>query len=684
MAEYEPLLMAERDLGFALSTISTIEEAMPLCVETALRLTNTECGGICIFKSGNPQFIYSQGLPGDWFELFNGLDRPVSKWMQELNCGLSLYASSSDKSSSFLSNVLQLNGLKSIAVTPVLFRNQVVACLAAASYSLEEIDFIRRQALQSLALRLGGAFFRIFAEEKSKRREENYRNILDSITDAYYEVDLEGNIIRVNNSLSRTLGYKIEALLGTSYRSFCTPEVGANIYQVYNHVFTSGEPIGFFEGQMKKIDGTPFSFELSISPMYNDRKLIIGFCGIIRDVTERKKAEEDILMRNRQLVFLNTIAETASRSLELNELLTTLRMLLNDTLKVAAGAIFMYNETCKQLEPYTCWGLDINLLNELNSIPIRFLVEGQVFMDDKTISNPYIMQSGMAVNLEERITSRTVHSHVCIPLQGENEFQGVVHLFSDVPGEFWECQRVFFKAIGKMIGIAIQKIRLFEQVQTGQEQMRTLSRKLMETQENERRRLSRELHDEVGQALTALKINLQVLQPAGTESAQQIQECISIVNHTLQEIRQLALDLRPSLLDDLGLVAALRWHVDYHSRLSGLGAKFITNLSNIRLPSQLETTCYRVFQESFTNVVRHSQAVNVQVELISQDNKIHLFVRDDGLGFDAEAVKQDAVWGKGLGLLGMKERIALIGGQIEINSLAAHGTEIHAMFDWPQ
>jgi signal transduction histidine kinase len=235
-----------------------------------------------------------------------------------------------------------------------------------------------------------------------------------------------------------------------------------------------------------------------------------------------------------------------------------------------------------------------------------------------------------------------------------------------------------------MIGIAIQKIRLFEQVQNGQEQMRTLSRKLMETQENERRRLSRELHDEVGQALTALKINLQVLQRTDIESAQQLQECINIVNHTLQEIRQLSLDLRPSLLDDLGLVAALRWHVDYHSRLSGLGAKFITNLSNIRLPSQLEITCYRIVQESFTNVVKHSQAANVQVELISQDNKIHLFVRDDGLGFDVDAVNLDVVWGKGLGLLGMKERIALVGGQIEINSLAARGTEIHAMFDWPQ
>lgn len=518
-------------------------------------------------------------------------------------------------------------------------------------------------------------------EEKARCLEEDYHSTLGSIADAYYEVDLKGNIIRANNSLSRILGYDKEALRGTNYRSYCTAEVGDDIYQAYLRVFNSGEPAEFLEGQMNKNNGSPFNFELSISPIYNDEELIIGFGGIIRDVTERKKAEEDILERNRQLVFLNIIAETASRSVELNELLATLQMLLTETLKVAAGAIFMYNESAQQLDLHTYWGLERPLPNNLNSIPISFLLEGQVFMDDKTLNQADLGNPGL-----DRIKTKTnpgrVNSHVCISLQGENEFQGVIHLFSDSPEGFLESQRVFFKALGQMIGIAIQKIRLFEQVQNGEEQMRTLSRRLMETQENERRCLSRELHDEVGQALTALKINLQVLQRTGIESGQ-LQECINIVNQTLQEIRQLSLHLRPSLLDDLGLVAALRWHVDYHSRLSGLNAQFSTNLSNIRLPSQLETTCYRIVQESFTNVVRHSQAAHVQVELLEQDKKIHLFIRDDGQGFDVDAVNLEAAWGKSLGLLGMKERIALVGGQIEINSLPARGTEIHATFDWP-
>lgn len=215
------------------------------------------------------------------------------------------------------------------------------------------------------------------------------------------------------------------------------------------------------------------------------------------------------------------------------------------------------------------------------------------------------------------------------------------------------------------------------------EQLQTLSHRLLEMQEAERRHLSRELHDEIGQALTALKINLQAVQRSADSSPSllpRLMDSVSIVDRTLRQVRTLSLDLRPSVLDDLGLFAALRWYADQQAQRAGLRVQLSVKFTETRLDPTLETACFRVAQEALTNVVRHAQAKTVLIELGRENDYLHLMVRDDGEGFDPARVRKRKQGDRTLGLMGMEERASLTGGWIEFKSAAGRGTEVHAWF----
>jgi PAS domain S-box-containing protein len=228
--------------------------------------------------------------------------------------------------------------------------------------------------------------------------------------------------------------------------------------------------------------------------------------------------------------------------------------------------------------------------------------------------------------------------------------------------------------------------RVNRELELSHERLRALSRRLLEVQEEERGRLARDLHDDIGQALTALKIQLGSLGASlergaldGTVRAR-IAECIETTQHTLERVRQLSLSLRPSQLDDLGLAAAVRSHLDRQARLAGLAAHFDSAGSPPVLAADVETACFRVAQEAITNVLRHARARNLWVSLSENQGDVALLVRDDGGGFDLEAARCKASSGASLGLVGMEERIALAGGTLEIQSSPGEGTALVATF----
>ena len=209
------------------------------------------------------------------------------------------------------------------------------------------------------------------------------------------------------------------------------------------------------------------------------------------------------------------------------------------------------------------------------------------------------------------------------------------------------------------------------------ERLQVLSRRVVEVQEEERRHLARELHDEIGQALTAIGINLEVIgRSCSPEDRPRIEDCLGIVHQAIDQVHGLALDLRPSILDDLGLAATLRWLVDRQAQRAGFVGHFIDQSSGTPLHPDLATTCFRVVQEALTNVVRHARARQVWVELQQGDAEVRLIIRDDGVGFDPGIARQRSARGASLGLLGIQERIELLGGQLAIESEPGHGTTV--------
>ncbi|MGB2611182.1 MAG: sensor histidine kinase, partial [Isosphaeraceae bacterium] len=222
-----------------------------------------------------------------------------------------------------------------------------------------------------------------------------------------------------------------------------------------------------------------------------------------------------------------------------------------------------------------------------------------------------------------------------------------------------------------------ERMRAEEALRQYTERLQVLSRRVVEVQEEERRHLARELHDEIGQALTAIGINLEVIgRPCSPEDRPRIEDCLGIVHQATDQVHCLALDLRPSILDDLGLAAALRWLVDRQAQRAGFVGHFIDQLPGNAMHPDLATACFRVVQEALTNVVRHARARQVWVELQQGDAEVRLIIRDDGVGFDPGIARQRSARGASLGLLGIQERVELLGGQLAIESEPGHGTTV--------
>src|SRR6266478_172062 len=205
-------------------------------------------------------------------------------------------------------------------------------------------------------------------------------------------------------------------------------------------------------------------------------------------------------------------------------------------------------------------------------------------------------------------------------------------------------------------------------------QLKLLSRRRVKVQEEERRHLARELHDEIGQALTAAKINLQAaLEEPDHAKAKRIHETTAILERLLGQVRQISLDLRPSTLDDLGLVPALRSLLDEQGRRASLAVRFSAKNIPENLDPEIQTTFFRIAQEAITNAVRHANATQVDVDLGCENGNLRLQVRDNGRGFDAESAQTQTA---GLGLIGIKERAALVDARAKIISSPKKGTTV--------
>ncbi len=276
---------------------------------------------------------------------------------------------------------------------------------------------------------------------------------------------------------------------------------------------------------------------------------------------------------------------------------------------------------------------------------------------------------------------------VGLPLLAKGQTLGGLTL--SVAGEaeaLGEAEVNLLNAFSQQIAAAVENARLYQVVQERETQLEQLVRQLVNAQEGERKRIAQELHDETGQKLTALAMGLaaveqQVVSSEITRAVRLVRNLREVSDEAIIELRHIMADLRPAQLDDLGLVPALRWYVgQYQGRHPELQVTFSGERPEQRLPPQHETVLFRAAQEALTNVARHAHASHVRVTLTRQPESVRLEVVDDGVGFDVNAPARHAA-GSGLGLVGMRERVALVGGSCVITAEPGGGT--HVMVELP-
>jgi signal transduction histidine kinase len=411
-----------------------------------------------------------------------------------------------------------------------------------------------------------------------------------------------------------------------------------------------------------------------------------------------RELDNRVQARTRQLSTLNAVAFTVNQSLHLKDILVRA---LDEVLQlpgIDVVAIFLLDESRRELKLMAFRGLSESAARLAYRVGLLDGSCGGVIELGKPVVIPDISQyrGRGAESLQREHVTAVMH----VPLMNKGLALGSMCLGTQNNTQFDEQEQDLLVAVGNQIAVAVENAHLYAEVQHKERVRGELFRKALMAQEDERKRIARELHDEISQSLTAL---LYVAE-AGLElqGSPKIRDCLQsicdLTQHTLDNVHNLMFDLRPSMLDQLGLVPALRWmaqarlepkgvrvNVEAHSRAGPL-----TNKSDLqRMSPEIETALFRVMQEAIQNIARHAAARNVEIHLELEENTAFVSISDDGIGFDLSEVRDStlrdmeirnaslASSARGLGISGMQERIELLGGELEIHTSPGSGTHIH-------
>ncbi len=387
----------------------------------------------------------------------------------------------------------------------------------------------------------------------------------------------------------------------------------------------------------------------------------------------------ELLRRNQELVALNAISVAVSRSLEMETVLDAALSTVLELTKLPAGWVFLLEDGVDRLIPAAWRGVPGDLFNSNAAASVERCACQQSLRSGPAQVMKSVQDCRRLNQLEPE--NRPGAYHICVPLRSGERSVGLMNLVcqsDQYPSSAEDLQ--LLTAIGHHIGVAVDNARLYRELQHEDRLRRQLVRKLISAQEEERRRIARELHDRYAQALTALSIGIEATKRALPEGQAplraQLDSVKALTARTVEQTYDLIFDLRPTTLDDLGLVPALRWFAE--SRLGSLDVEFHLETETLpeRFSPEIETACYRVLQEALSNVVKHAQARELHIWLAMQDGRLQGVVEDDGQGFDLEAVQRSSADGRGFGLLGMRERVELLGGSLHIETAPGRGTRV--------
>jgi signal transduction histidine kinase len=384
---------------------------------------------------------------------------------------------------------------------------------------------------------------------------------------------------------------------------------------------------------------------------------------------ERRKAAEALRQRIDDLAVLNDSSKNFLDNSDLTSIYQTICQLAVTRLGVEAAWIEKMSHEEPEARPAAAYGINIEAIAGLKA---RW--EKDSLPQDR---GSFFIKTSDDLAQASFCADSPYHSYAVVPLVFSNVLLGVLRLLSKGKAFFTVDRQLLIQSYANLAAVAIQNTWLFEEVRQGNKQLHALSQRLMKAQEDERLHLSRELHDESGQLLAALMVQLGLLEREASQAGD-VRDRIVELKYATSEIQdnlhRMAINLRPASLDHLGLVTALQQYVDEFRRQYDMNVEFeAVGMGDKRLPIEVETALFRIVQESLTNVVLHAQATRVDVLINLRNKHVVTIIEDNGVGFLPASPTVE----NHLGLFGMRERIEMLGGKFTIESAPGKGTTVN-------
>lgn len=394
------------------------------------------------------------------------------------------------------------------------------------------------------------------------------------------------------------------------------------------------------------------------------------------------RTQDDLAQTNRRLAATNRIMMAAEQEHEIHDVLYAILQNIVQVMDLDTGWVYLRDPERDVYHLASWYGVPPVLEDSL-------LYEGctagcscqEALVDGNLPTHAHIRNC----NRLKGANGRSQPQHITIPIEARSQRYGVVNLLCranhPVDGADMEMLTTIGTQISEIVANAWLRLKLTEKEQARQ----MLLESLVEAQEEERGRLARELHDGAGQMLTTLLVRIKTLEKECPTAPMQtgLQSLLDMVSETIEQVRDLSYRLRPAALEEFGLSVALGILVDEMMADSPLTARYLTDLNDETLPAEIEVTLYRIAQEALTNVIRHAQAHTVQVALSQENRGILMSIKDDGRGFDphmATAVSEK----RHLGLISMRERAAIAGGSLALDTEPGVGTSLLVRLPLPE
>lgn len=497
-------------------------------------------------------------------------------------------------------------------------------------------------------------------------------NLIESVSDAVISTDSQFMIQSWNKAAQHLYGWAADDVIGKPLNQIVPTSYpkgdGA-------HALATFQRDGLWRGEVIQFhrDGTPIDIMSSVSLTLDSGGNPTGAVGINRDIRENKRAEHSLKSLNQRLTILRRIDAEIIKASTPETISRTVLQHIRTLIPCEVATMTLID---KQEQLATIFVLDVS--DEMPSHPHL----QRPFVRDHTTE---MLEKGLVIRIPDlsalegtpsafvqRAIAGGIRASLTAPLLINNRLFGHISLAAKTPGFFSDEHSQILKEIADQLSIAFHNSEMLETIRSNHQQLSVMSTRLVEAQEAERAHIARELHDEVGQSLTALSLLLEMQQrQSDADNPTNLNEAKSLVSDLTRRIRDISLDLRPSMLDDLGLIPALAWYLQRYQQQTRIKVDFKHSDVEQRFTPLIETTIYRMVQEALTNVARHARSDHATVRLWATAGTIHAQIEDTGVGFDTPVERQMTMTG---GLLGLRERAQLANGVCEIISNPGEGT----------